>query len=103
MSNMSEDIWYAGSDTRPPMLDRTDLESWQQRIRPERALESLHTFLLSKGKLPQIKTNQLKTSSNARNKATVQDDRVVVQDVRGRYNVNNQGRPFQRTVKEEMM
>ncbi|GKG47499.1 hypothetical protein Tco_0506984, partial [Tanacetum coccineum] len=21
MSNMSEDIWYAGSDTRPPMLD----------------------------------------------------------------------------------
>ncbi|GJZ54356.1 hypothetical protein Tco_0609241 [Tanacetum coccineum] len=30
---MSEDIWYAGSDTRPPMLDRTDFESWQQRIR----------------------------------------------------------------------
>ncbi|GKD73166.1 hypothetical protein Tco_1331448 [Tanacetum coccineum] len=28
-----EDIWYAGSDTRPPMLDRTDFESWQQRIR----------------------------------------------------------------------
>ncbi|GKC61086.1 integrase, catalytic region, zinc finger, CCHC-type containing protein, partial [Tanacetum coccineum] len=38
----------------------------------------------------------LRTSSNARNKATVQDDRVVVQDVRGRYNANNQGRPFQR-------
>ncbi|GJS09625.1 hypothetical protein Tco_0366421 [Tanacetum coccineum] len=32
MSNMSEDIQYAGSDTRPPMLDRTDFESWQQRI-----------------------------------------------------------------------
>ncbi|GJY28126.1 hypothetical protein Tco_0403893, partial [Tanacetum coccineum] len=30
---MSEDIWYADSDTRPPMLDRTDFESWQQRIR----------------------------------------------------------------------
>ncbi|GJR35798.1 hypothetical protein Tco_1211482 [Tanacetum coccineum] len=28
-----EDIQYAGSDTRPPMLDRTDFESWQQRIR----------------------------------------------------------------------
>ncbi|GKA95597.1 hypothetical protein Tco_0817635 [Tanacetum coccineum] len=26
----------------------------------------------------------------------VQDGRVVVQDVRGRYNANNQGRPFQR-------
>ncbi|GKB39433.1 hypothetical protein Tco_0884375 [Tanacetum coccineum] len=36
MSNMSEDIQYAGSDTRPPMLDRTNFESWQQRIRPER-------------------------------------------------------------------
>ncbi|GJW44207.1 hypothetical protein Tco_0073006 [Tanacetum coccineum] len=33
MSNMSEDIQCAGSDTRPPMLDRTDFESWQQRIR----------------------------------------------------------------------
>ncbi|GKD62429.1 hypothetical protein Tco_1299938, partial [Tanacetum coccineum] len=33
MSNMSEDIQYAGSDTRPPMLNRTDFESWQQRIR----------------------------------------------------------------------
>ncbi|GJW95771.1 retrovirus-related pol polyprotein from transposon TNT 1-94 [Tanacetum coccineum] len=33
MSNMSEDIQYADSDTRPPMLDRTDFESWQQRIR----------------------------------------------------------------------
>ncbi|GJZ14730.1 hypothetical protein Tco_0550407 [Tanacetum coccineum] len=32
MSNMSEDIQYASSDTRPPMLDRTDFESWQQRI-----------------------------------------------------------------------
>ncbi|GJZ69611.1 hypothetical protein Tco_0633161 [Tanacetum coccineum] len=33
MSNQSEDIQAAGSDTRPPMLDRTDFESWQQRIR----------------------------------------------------------------------
>ncbi|GKD15319.1 hypothetical protein Tco_1199726 [Tanacetum coccineum] len=33
MSNMSEDIQYVGSDTRPPMLDRTDFESWQKRIR----------------------------------------------------------------------
>ncbi|GJR08406.1 hypothetical protein Tco_0033690 [Tanacetum coccineum] len=43
----------------------------------------------------------LKKSSNARNKATVQDDRVVVQDVRDRYNVNNQGRPFQRNNARE--
>ncbi|GJW34190.1 retrovirus-related pol polyprotein from transposon TNT 1-94 [Tanacetum coccineum] len=33
MVNLSEDIQSAGSDTRPPMLDRTDFVSWQQRIR----------------------------------------------------------------------
>ncbi|GKD21220.1 hypothetical protein Tco_1222923, partial [Tanacetum coccineum] len=33
IANLSEDIQCAGSDTRPPMLDRTDIASWQQRIR----------------------------------------------------------------------
>ncbi|GJT87383.1 retrovirus-related pol polyprotein from transposon TNT 1-94 [Tanacetum coccineum] len=33
MANLSEDIQCAGSDTRPPILDRSDFESWQQRIR----------------------------------------------------------------------
>ncbi|GJV36027.1 hypothetical protein Tco_1408504 [Tanacetum coccineum] len=33
MSNQPEDIQAASFDTRPPMLDRTDFESWQQRIR----------------------------------------------------------------------
>nr|GEW87888.1 hypothetical protein [Tanacetum cinerariifolium] len=33
MANISEDIQCAGSDTRPPMLDRTDFASRQQHIR----------------------------------------------------------------------
>ncbi|GJT54971.1 hypothetical protein Tco_0990025 [Tanacetum coccineum] len=33
MANLSEDIQCAGSDTRPPMLDKADFSSWQQRIR----------------------------------------------------------------------
>ncbi|GJT04782.1 hypothetical protein Tco_0839244 [Tanacetum coccineum] len=33
MNNLSEDIQCAGSDTRRPMLDRADFESWQQCIR----------------------------------------------------------------------
>ena len=33
MSTIADDIQAAGSDTRPPMLDRTDYESWSQRIR----------------------------------------------------------------------
>ncbi|GJS25184.1 hypothetical protein Tco_0453816 [Tanacetum coccineum] len=32
MANLSDDIQCAGFDTRPPMLDRSDFESWQQRI-----------------------------------------------------------------------
>ncbi|GJV99711.1 hypothetical protein Tco_1554963 [Tanacetum coccineum] len=215
MSNMSEDIQYAGSDTRPPMLDRTDFESWQQRIRlyclgkdngenimksitegpfkmgtfiqtpaeetegalqlgPERARvftdlsaeekerhlgqlkidsgkvrltkddresqlydefehfrqikgETIHVYYVRFTKLindmrnikmtmPRMQLNskfvnnmlpewsrfitEVKLNRErlilARNKATVQDGRVVVQDVRGRYNANNQGRPFQR-------
>ncbi|GJV06319.1 hypothetical protein Tco_1343975 [Tanacetum coccineum] len=35
MANLSEDIQCVGSDTGPPMLDRTDFASWQQRIRLE--------------------------------------------------------------------
>nr|GEV77172.1 integrase, catalytic region, zinc finger, CCHC-type, peptidase aspartic, catalytic [Tanacetum cinerariifolium] len=33
MTNLSKDIQCVGSNTRPPMLDRTDFASWQQRIR----------------------------------------------------------------------
>nr|GEU80914.1 integrase, catalytic region, zinc finger, CCHC-type, peptidase aspartic, catalytic [Tanacetum cinerariifolium] len=33
MVNLSEDIQCAVSDTRPPMLDRTDFASWKQHIR----------------------------------------------------------------------
>nr|GEW65793.1 hypothetical protein [Tanacetum cinerariifolium] len=32
MANLSEDIQCVGSDTRPPMLDRTDFASWQHHI-----------------------------------------------------------------------
>ncbi|GKE73237.1 hypothetical protein Tco_1535278, partial [Tanacetum coccineum] len=32
MANLSEDIQCVGSDTQPPMLDKTDFASWQQRI-----------------------------------------------------------------------
>ncbi|GKA21565.1 hypothetical protein Tco_0701554 [Tanacetum coccineum] len=33
MANLLEDIQCAGSDTRPPMLDRTDFASWKQCTR----------------------------------------------------------------------
>ncbi|GJU14896.1 integrase, catalytic region, zinc finger, CCHC-type containing protein, partial [Tanacetum coccineum] len=192
-ANLSKDIQCVGSDTRPPMLDKTDFASWQQRIRlycwgkeneVQNELESILTshlktrkgikltfgqqisscseltkedresqlyddfehFRQNKGEtihdyyvrfvttvklnrrlsdltrsafadntqldsrlsptdnlienltntlalliqsyktyLPQT-NNQLKTSSNARNQATIQDGRVVIQNVQGRQN-----------------
>ncbi|GJU29704.1 hypothetical protein Tco_1173293 [Tanacetum coccineum] len=121
MSNMSEDIQYASSDTRPPMLDRTDFESWQQRIRlyclgkdnGENIMKSITKGPFKMGTFIQTPAEEtegalqlgperarvftdLSAEEKERNKATVQDGRVVVQDVRGRYNANNQGRPFQR-------
>ncbi|GJS03415.1 retrovirus-related pol polyprotein from transposon TNT 1-94 [Tanacetum coccineum] len=71
-----------------------------QHSSTENLIESLSNSLALltqsyKSHLPQ-RNNQLRASSNARNKAMVQDGKVVVQDVHGRYNANNQGRPFQR-------
>ncbi|GJW58992.1 hypothetical protein Tco_0105723 [Tanacetum coccineum] len=83
---------------QPSLVDNCQMDTGSTST--DNLIESLTNTLALlnqsfKAHLPQI-NNQLRTSSNARNKATVQDDRVVVQDVRDRYNVNNQGRPFQR-------
>ncbi|GJR71138.1 hypothetical protein Tco_0083503 [Tanacetum coccineum] len=124
MANLSEDIQCAGSDTQPPMLDRTDFTSWQQRIRlycrgKENRVDilksidegpfqmgtfretlaegnegALHLDIYSlsintldaKGHIGTCEDAPIRTSSNPRNQATVQDGRVVVQNVQGRQN-----------------
>ncbi|GJW15004.1 retrovirus-related pol polyprotein from transposon TNT 1-94 [Tanacetum coccineum] len=62
MANLFEDIQSAGSDTRPPMLDRSDFESWKQRIRlycqgkdnGENILKSIDEGPLKMGKITEI-------------------------------------------------
>ncbi|GJZ01770.1 hypothetical protein Tco_0519731 [Tanacetum coccineum] len=86
------------SSNQPSIADNFQLDTGSTST--DNLIESLTNTLALlnqsfKAHLPQM-NNQLRTSSNARNNATVQDGRVVVQDVRGRYNANNQGRPFQR-------
>ncbi|GJT02481.1 putative ribonuclease H-like domain-containing protein [Tanacetum coccineum] len=86
------------SSTEPYPFGQCSMNSGSSST--ENLIESLTNSLalltqLYKSHLPQT-NNQLRTSSNARNKAMVQDGGVVVQDVRGRYNANNQGRTFQR-------
>ncbi|GJS29465.1 retrovirus-related pol polyprotein from transposon TNT 1-94 [Tanacetum coccineum] len=82
----------------PYPTDNSQLDSGSSST--ENLIESLSNTLALltqsyKSHLPQT-NNQLRASSNARSKAMVQDGKVVVQDVRGRYNATNQGRPFQR-------
>ncbi|GJW80629.1 hypothetical protein Tco_0144604 [Tanacetum coccineum] len=82
----------------PSPADNFQLDSGSSST--ENLIESLSNTLALltqsyRSHLPQT-NNQLRASSNARNKAMVQDGKVVVQDVRGRYNATNQGRPFQR-------
>ncbi|GJU06572.1 retrovirus-related pol polyprotein from transposon TNT 1-94 [Tanacetum coccineum] len=86
------------SSNQPSLVDNYQMDIGSTST--DNLIESLTNTLALlnqsfKAHLPQT-NNQLRTSSNARNNATVQDGRVVVQDVRGRYNANNQGRPFQR-------
>ncbi|GKA24031.1 retrovirus-related pol polyprotein from transposon TNT 1-94 [Tanacetum coccineum] len=78
------------SSNEPSPADNFQLDSGSSST--ENLIESLTNTLVLltqsyKSHLPQT-NNQLRTSSNARNKATVQDGRVVVQDVHGRYNAN---------------
>ncbi|GJU07042.1 retrovirus-related pol polyprotein from transposon TNT 1-94 [Tanacetum coccineum] len=86
------------NSTEPYPSDNFQMNSGSSST--ENLIESLTNSLALltqsyKSHLPQT-NNQLRASSNARNKAMVQDGKVVVQDVRGRYNATNQGRPFQR-------
>ncbi|GJT43973.1 retrovirus-related pol polyprotein from transposon TNT 1-94 [Tanacetum coccineum] len=84
------------SSTEPYPSDNFQLDSGSSST--ENLIESLSNTLALltqsyKSHLPQT-NNQLRASSNARNKAMIQDGKVVVQDVRGRYSATNQGRTF---------
>ncbi|GKF43111.1 retrovirus-related pol polyprotein from transposon TNT 1-94, partial [Tanacetum coccineum] len=86
------------SSNQPSLVDNCQMDTGSTST--DNLIESLTNTLSLlnqsfKAHLPQM-NNQLRTSSKTRNNVTVQDGRVVVQDVRGRYNANNQGRLFQR-------
>ncbi|GJS06283.1 hypothetical protein Tco_0363079 [Tanacetum coccineum] len=94
--HIGEDFIISSIDIMYKLVLRLPLRSSST----ENLIESLSNTLALitqsyKSHLPQT-NNQLRASFNARNNATVQDGRVVVQDVRRRYNANNQERLFQR-------
>ncbi|GJT97557.1 integrase, catalytic region, zinc finger, CCHC-type containing protein [Tanacetum coccineum] len=71
MSSMSEDIQCAGSDTRPPMLDRTDFESWQQCIRTEGVVQQ--------GPVRPRVLNDLSAEEKERYKADIRATNILLQ------------------------
>ncbi|GJW85229.1 hypothetical protein Tco_0158374 [Tanacetum coccineum] len=95
MSNVSHQQYYSQSSTTPPsthvqphFADNTQLDSGLSLT--DNLIKNLTNTLALltqsyKTYLPQT-NNQLRTSSNTRNQATVQDDRVVVQNVQGHQN-----------------
>nr|GEV37817.1 reverse transcriptase domain-containing protein [Tanacetum cinerariifolium] len=85
MANLPEDIQCAGFDTRPPMLDRTDFASWQQRIRLETLTEGEEGALHLGPERARVYSDLL-LEDKERNQAIVHDNKVVVQNVQGRQN-----------------
>ncbi|GJV69874.1 retrovirus-related pol polyprotein from transposon TNT 1-94 [Tanacetum coccineum] len=95
MSNVSHQQYHSQSSTNPPNTyhqpHSADTSQSDLGISPtENLIENLTNTLALltqsyKTFLPQT-NNQLRTSSNPRNQATVQDGRLIVQNVQGRQN-----------------
>ncbi|GJR19561.1 hypothetical protein Tco_0968088 [Tanacetum coccineum] len=95
MSNVSPQHYHSQSSTNPPTTyhqpHSADTSQSDLGLSPtDNLIENLTNTLALltqsyKTFLPQT-NNQLRTSSNPRNQATVQDGRVVVQNVQGRQN-----------------
>ncbi|GJU52917.1 hypothetical protein Tco_1226631 [Tanacetum coccineum] len=94
MTTLAEFRIIAGADNRPPMLEKSFYDSWKSRLAvpvfnqkddPIYCLNKAMAFLtaVASSRFPST-NNQLRTSSNPRNQATIQDDRVTMQQVQGR-------------------
>nr|GEU77759.1 retrovirus-related Pol polyprotein from transposon TNT 1-94 [Tanacetum cinerariifolium] len=96
MANLSEDIQCAGSDTRPPMLDRTDFASWATNILLQGLPKDIYTLINHYTDANDIWDNvkmllegselTKEDQESQLNQAMVQEGRVVVQNVQGRQN-----------------
>ncbi|GJX73307.1 retrovirus-related pol polyprotein from transposon TNT 1-94 [Tanacetum coccineum] len=95
MDNVSPQHYHSQSSTNPPTTyhqpHSADTSQSDLGLSPtENLIENLTNTLAlltqSYKTFPPQTNNQLRTSSNPRNQATVQDGRVVVQNVQGRQN-----------------
>ncbi|GJR84125.1 hypothetical protein Tco_0154910 [Tanacetum coccineum] len=118
-NTLAEYMILSGADNRPPMLDKDLYDSWKSRMeytlqirepqknvilesslkkvlylsyslktRSDQKRRTMQNYLLAE----KIQANL--TSSNPRNQATIQDGRVIVQQVQGREGQNYSGNTY---------
>nr|GFA68432.1 hypothetical protein [Tanacetum cinerariifolium] len=87
-NTLAEYMILFGADNRPPMLEK-DLDDLISCLNKEMV------FLIdvASSRFPST-NNQFRTSSNTRNQATIQDDRITVQQVQGRQGKNYSGTTY---------
>ncbi|GJT00418.1 hypothetical protein Tco_0821587 [Tanacetum coccineum] len=78
MANLLEDIQCAGSDTRPPMLDRTDFASWQQRTFWETLSEGNEGALHLGPERPRVYSN-LSLADKERYNTDIRETNILLQ------------------------
>ncbi|GKB30039.1 integrase, catalytic region, zinc finger, CCHC-type containing protein, partial [Tanacetum coccineum] len=106
MMTLADKSLLSGGDNKPPMLEKHLYDSWKSRMElymMNRHMENDSCFLFQKGDDPidainhmmsfltavvtsryPTTNNQLRTSSNPRQQATIYDGKVTVQPVQGR-------------------
>ncbi|GJV70439.1 reverse transcriptase domain-containing protein [Tanacetum coccineum] len=99
-NTLADYMILSGADNRPPMLDKDLYYSWKSFAVPVfslgddliACLNKVMAFLtaVASSRFPST-NNQLRTSSNLRNQATIQDGRVTVQQVQGRQGQSYSG------------
>ncbi|GJX50142.1 hypothetical protein Tco_0276987 [Tanacetum coccineum] len=102
-NTLAEYMILSGADNRPPMLDKDLYDSWKSFVvlvfsPGDDLIASLNkamAFLIAvaSSRFPST-NNRLRTSSNLRNQATIQDGRVTVQQVQGRQGQTYSGTTY---------
>ncbi|GJX04122.1 hypothetical protein Tco_0190038 [Tanacetum coccineum] len=114
MSSMQEDIQCAGSDTRPPMLDRTDfdlaltftLQCTRKAIMREYIMKSINEGPLTYGKrYPDVLLEEICGAVQLvqDTKLRFKTDVLLFIDVRGITMRTIKEKPFRETIQEEML
>ncbi|GJW17036.1 hypothetical protein Tco_0024472 [Tanacetum coccineum] len=115
LNSMSEDIQCAGFDTRPPMLDRTDFESWHNNVyslymsrkdNGENIIRSplMKTILMGTAQMVLLENCGCSSTKSPEQSYGSRTAELLVQVVSGRYNAKQikEENHFRETMQEEM-